>query len=113
MMLTFFLKHLTDLIDTSVKNNIPMSDPSKIVRNNTVPGWNDQVRPFREDAKFWSAIWISLGRPLNCEIFNVMKHTKNLFHYAVRRVKENKEKIEREKMLECFTEGNVSNLIKN
>ena len=70
-----------------MKNNIAISDPSKIVRNNTVPGWNDQVRPFREDAKFRSAIWISLGRSLNCEFFNVMKHTKNLFHYAVRRVK--------------------------
>ena len=103
---------LTDLIDSSVKNNIPMSDPSKIAKNNVVPGWNDQVRPFREDAKFWNAIWVSLGRPLNCEVYRVMKHTKNVFHYVVRKVKKNKEKIEQEKMLECFLEGNITNLIK-
>ena len=68
-----FYSLLTDLIDSSVKNNIPMSDPSKIVKNNVVPGWNDQVRPFREDAKFWNAIWVLCGRPLNCQVYWFMK----------------------------------------
>ena len=37
------------------KNNIQMAGPCKIGKNNIVPGWNDQVRPFGKDAAFWNA----------------------------------------------------------
>ena len=111
------IKDLDDLyafvtcsIDSSVSNNIPSSGNNS--SESVVPGWSDYVKPYRDDAKFWHAIWVSLGRPLNCEVYRVMKHTRNLFHYSVRKVKKNREKIEQDNMLVSFLDGKVSNLIK-
>ena len=108
-----FYKEFSDYIDLAVKNCIPVSDYFKRGKNsNIVAGWNDQVRPFRDSAKFWNAIWVSCGRPLNCQVYWVMKRTKNVFHYVVRKIKKNKEKLEQEKMLESMIHGNVTNLVK-
>ena len=101
-----------DSIDSSVNHNIPLSNNVNNTRDSVIPGWSDYVKPFREDAKFWHAIWVSLGRPLNCEVHRVMKHTRNLYHYSVRKVKKNREKIEQDNMLVSFLDGKVNNLIK-
>ena len=83
-----FYAFLTDAVDSSVKNNIPMSNhANKPRRGSVVPGWSEYVKPYREKAQFWHSIWVSLRRPRVGEVYNVMKHTRNLFHYAVRKVK--------------------------
>ena len=107
-----FYDFVTNSIDSSVKNNIPKAGNIKTSSKSVVPGWSEYVKPFRDDAKFWHAIWVSLGRPLNCEVYNVMKHTRNLFHYSVRKVKKNREKIEQDNMLVSFLDGKVTNLVK-
>ena len=97
----------------AVKNCIPVSDSFKRDKNsNIVAGWNDQARPFRDNAKFLNAIWVSCGRPLNCQVYSVMKRTKNVFNFVVRKIKKNKEKLEPEKMCEPMIHGNVTNLVK-
>ena len=109
-----FYAFLTDAVDSSVKNNIPMSNhANKPRRGSVVPGWSEYVKPYREKAQFWHSIWVSLRRPRVGEVYNVMKHTRNLFHYAVRKVKKNREKIEQDNMLVSFLEGKVTNLVKN
>ena len=107
-----FCNFITDSIESSVNNNIPCSGSSNSSSGSVISGWSDYVEPYRKDAKFWHAIWVSLGRPLNCEVHNVMKRTRNLFHYAVRRVKKNREKIEQDNLLVSFLDGKVNNLIK-
>ena len=107
--------YLSDSIDFAVKNNIPRSGNNignNPQNNRAIPGWNDYVKPFREDAKFWHSIWLSLGKPLNCEVFHIMKRTRNRFHFAVRKVKKYKVKIEQDKLLQTFLEGKVSNVAK-
>ena len=105
-----FCNHIISSIDSAVHNNIPLSkqNPSNSVK----PGWSVLVKPFQDDAMFWHAIWISLGKPLNCEVYNVMKHTRNQYHYAVRRAKNNASKIEQDNMLVSFLDGKAPDLIK-
>ena len=105
-----FCNHVISSINSAVHSNIPLSKPNS--SSSVKPGWSVLVKPYQEDAKFWHAIWISLGKPLNCEIYNVMKHTRNLYHYAVRRVKNNALKIEQDNMLASFLDGKAPNLIK-
>ena len=96
-------------IDLAVKNNIPCSKP---MNNNIVKlGWSDYVKPFQDDAKFWFSIWVSMGKPLNCQIFFVMKNTRNKFHYVVRRLKSINSQNNENKMLNSFLDGKASNLI--
>ena len=59
-----------------------VSNSSKVL--NTIPGWNDIVKPYRENAIFWHQIWTSCGKPLNCEVHNLMKRTRNVYHYQVK-----------------------------
>ena len=94
--LDVFCNKLVGCIDLAVNDNIPSSVNNKSNITNVVPGWSMYVKPYKEDAKFWHAIWVSLGRPLNNEVHRVMKYTRNVYHYAVRRVKKNKLQIERE-----------------
>ena len=71
-----------------------------------VPGWSDVVKPFSESAKFWHAIWISAGRPLNNELHRIMKKTRNVYHYALRKCKKAADAIKRTKLIEtCTTNG--------
>ena len=108
-----FYKLLAEVIDKTVAKNIPMYDPIFRGSNNRVPGWNEQVRPFRDDARFWHAIWVSCGKPINTQVYFIMKRTKNIFHYAVHKVKKIQEKIQEEKMLISLQEGGSTNLIKS
>ena len=105
-----FCNYIISSIDSAVHSNIPLSKPNS--NNSVKPGWAVLVKPFQEDAKFWHAIWISLGKPLNCQIYNVMKHSRNQYHFAVRRVKNNVSKIEQENMLVSFLDGKAPDLIK-
>ena len=105
-----FCNCIVSSIDSAVHANIPLSKPN--ASNSVKPGWSVLVKPFQDDAKFWHAIWISLGKPLNCQIYNVMKHTRNQYHYAVRRVKNNASKIEQDNMLVSFLDGKAPDLIK-
>ena len=106
-----FCDYIISSIDSAVHNNIPMSKQNS--SNSVKPGWPVLVKPFQDKAKFWHAIWISLGKPLNCEVYNVMKHTRNQYHYAVRRAKNNASKIEQDNMLLSFLDGKAPDLIKN
>ena len=105
-----FCNGIISSIDSAVHTNIPLSKPN--ASNPIKPGWSVLVKPFQDAAKFWHAIWISMGKPLNCQIYNVMKHTRNQYHYAVRRVKNNATKIEQDNMLVSFLDGKAPDLIK-
>ena len=73
---------------------------------NKIPGWNEQVRPFRDRAKFWFSVWLSAGKPLNCELHNIMRRTRNIYHYQVKKCKRAEEHIRKEKLLSAVLDPN-------
>ena len=103
-----YCSHILHSIDTAVKVNIPVVSS----HSNVKPGWSEHVKPFQDDARFWHSIWVSMGSPINCEIHNVMKHSRNKFRYAVRRLKKISSDVKQNKMLNSFLEGKANNLIK-
>ena len=44
------------------------------------PGFTVQVKPFKEEAFFWHAVWKSAGKPLNTQLHTIMKTTRNKYH---------------------------------
>ena len=99
-----YTKNVLGAIDRCIQ------DVAKKQRNNTqnakvVPGWTELVQPFCEDAKFWNAVWISAGRPLNSTLHQIMKRTRNKYHYAIRKCKRAEEKILKDKMLNACLAG--------
>ena len=66
---------------------LPMPGVSKSRKGGAiVPGWKSEVRPYRDTAFFWHQIWVSCGRPLNTEVHNIMKKTRNIYHYQTESV---------------------------
>ena len=84
----------------------PKGDRVKSVQK-TIPGWTEFVEPKRQDALFWHAIWVSAGRPNRGELRNVMAHSRNKFHYAVRSVRRQEDTLRARKLLEASKSGSV------
>ena len=78
-----------------------------------VPGWNEFVKPFRDDSIFWHSVWVSAGRPQNTVLHNIMKNTRTKYHYAIRLVKKEESDIRKNNFLEkCFT-GKINDILKH
>ena len=43
----------------------------------SMPGWWEEVAPYRETSVFWHSVWRSAGRPVAGELYNTMKMTRN------------------------------------
>ena len=52
-----------------------------------IPGWNEEVQPFQEEARLYHSLWLSAGRPNRGELYTAMRKSRNLYHYAVRRTR--------------------------
>ena len=52
-------------------------------------GWNDRIKPLRDDASFWHRIWVDCGRPLAGSLSMIMRNTRARYHRAVRDLKRN------------------------
>ena len=70
------------------------------------PGWSEEVKPYRDSAYFWHQVWKSADRPINTQLHNIMKRTRNIYHYHYKKCKQAEEKIRRSKLLSaCLGEG--------
>ena len=56
---------------------------------------------------FWHAIWVSCGKMLNTEVHKIMKKTRNLYHYQIRKCRKAEEKIKKNKFLDMCLNGDV------
>jgi hypothetical protein len=84
-------------------------------REKVVPGWTEEVKPFKEKAYFWNQIWKSCGRPLNCEVHNIMKRSRNIYHLQLKKARRAEERIKKNKLLNACLggEGNLFEEIKS
>ena len=75
--------------------------------NQAIPGWKETVKPQRESALFWHSIWVSAGRPVTGVLHNIMKKTRNQYHYAIRKVKKKSEEIRAAALLKASQSGDM------
>ena len=74
-------------------------------KKSSKPGWQQLVHPYRQSAQFWYQVWDSAGRPLNTQLHLVMKRTRNLFHYQVRKLRKASDTIAKNKLLDACLNG--------
>ena len=101
-----------EAISQSVNAKIPLSNPRSDYRP-PIPGWNQYVKPFRDDAIFWFNVWKSAGKRENCVLHDIMKRTRNKYHFAIRKVRKHDSAIRKEKLLEDYLSGNINNIFEN
>ena len=69
------------------------------------PGWLTYVAPFRDTAVFWNAVWKSAGKPLKGELYNIMKRTRNVYHFQIKKIKRSENLIKRNNLLDACING--------
>ena len=114
--------HVLDILTAMIESShvcIPLSggrktrtDPSKSCHvSQSVPGWKDQVESFKQDSIFWHAVWSSAGSPKLGGLFEMMKKSRNVYHYVIRKVKKESDLIRAQKLLEASESGSVNLLL--
>lgn len=73
-----------------------------------LPGWKEMVAPQKNDSLFWHAVWISAGKPNSGELFNVMKHARSKYHYAVRRAERSVAALRAASLKEAAASGDMA-----
>ena len=99
-----YVENVLEAIDISLKSVAGMKRGNR-TNNKVMPGWSDIVKPFHEDALFWSAIWKSAGKPLNTTLHAIMKKTRNIYHYAIRKCKRASELLRKDKLINSCVSG--------
>ena len=102
-------------VEKAAYDMLPVPAPQRFRKTrSSKPGWHEMVHPYRQSAQFWHQVWVSAGRPLNNQLHLIMKRTRNLFHFQVRKLRKASDTIAKNKLLEaCINgEGNLFSEIK-
>ena len=86
--------------------------PSTRNNNNKLPSWNEFVKREKETALFWRSIWINNGSPRQGYVANIMRRTRAKYHYAIRRIKNNSQMLQKRAMTRSVAENNSRQLWK-
>ena len=91
-------------MDESIKM-IALKNVKNKKKSKMIPGWNDLVKPY-EEALFWHAIWSSAGKPINNTLHNIMKRTRNIYHYHIRKCRRSADMVRKNKSTDACLNGN-------
>ena len=106
----FVLDIMSTVIEVS-HSTIPMAGGRKSSDNpdkccpveKSIPGWKEEVEPYKQDAIFWHSIWQSAGRPSRGVLRDIMAKTRNQYHYSIRRIKKMAGSIQARKLWAGFS----------
>ena len=80
--------------------------------NDIVAGWNEYVKEHKKEALYRHQIWLDNGKPLQGEIAINRRRTRAQYHYAIRFVNKEKNRIRSNRMAEAIANNHHRNLWK-
>jgi hypothetical protein len=98
-----------------------ITDASKNAANATIPrtgskhdsgrtaGWSEFVQPVRDKALFWHRLWLDCDRPKTGAVADSMRRTRAAYHYAIRSVKKDEDRIVRERIASAILQSDSRN----
>jgi hypothetical protein len=106
---SFLLTMLSSMIETSY-SCIPVSGGGSSGKKDRtarggIPGWKEEVEPFRQQANYWWGVWVAEGRPSTGWLHDTMVKRRTQYHYAVRRVRRRNQEIRARKLFESSMMG--------
>ena len=100
-----FIVSILDAVENSAHAFVPTQNVCQAKAKKQKPGWAQSVAPYRDKAWFWNSVWKSAGKPLNCELFNIMKKTRNFYHYQIKKIKKSENTIRKNNLLNACLNG--------
>ena len=77
---------ICEAVDTAAHECLPMVGEAQH-NSRGVPGWNEFVKPYRDESLFWDGLWKAAGAPPDGELFVNSRQSIMQYKYAVRRLK--------------------------
>ena len=109
---SFMLDILCNLVESSY-TTLPMTGgrqgPGAEGRGSRggLPGWHEEVEPFRQESMYWHNVWLKEGRPSQGWLHDTMVLKRTRYHYSVRKLKRRADLIRAEKLFEASMMGDV------
>ena len=100
-----YIGQILDAVEVSAKESLPSKKSSPSSRKKVTPGWSVEVKPFRDKSFFWSQVWKSAGKPIGTVLHNIMKKSRNVYHYHYKKCQKSKEMIKRNRLLDACLNG--------
>ena len=82
------------------------TNPDSTKKKKPIPNWKVGVQPFKDTAMFWHSVWISAGKPINTALHNVMRRSRNVYHYQIRKNRKMTDSIRKNKLLDACLNDN-------
>ena len=79
--------NILETIDQTYSSCLSSMSTKKKGKDTPIASWESEVEPFKKDAYFWHAVWMSAGRPLNTTLHRIMQRTRNVYHLQIRKCK--------------------------
>ena len=73
-----------------------------------VPGWLEDVEPFRKVSLYWGDVWRNEGRPHTGWLHDTYVNSRSQYHYSVRRAKARGDQVRAEKLLAAALQGDAA-----
>jgi len=73
-----------------------------------IAGWSEHVQPLRDKSLFWHNIWLDCDRPKTGAVADCMRRTRAAYHYSIRKVKRDEDKIINEWLAESLLNNGAS-----
>ena len=108
---SFTLDILMSLVETTY-TTIPMCGGRRVGHQGNsgcraLPGWLEEVEPFRAESRYWHRVWIKEGRPNNGWLHATMVKKRSQYHYAVRRITKQSDHIRAKKLFQASMQGEL------
>ena len=87
-----------------------LSVPFPNAVENCLAGWSEKAKLIRENSVLWSKIWHEAVCPSTGVLFQLKKHAKARYKYAIRRLKRKQDQLRSRKMAEAFVGDNSRGL---
>ena len=84
----------------------------RVKSRKVIPGWNDDVKMYQDECKFWFNIWKEAQMPKQGVLFENMRDSKRQYMYAVRRAKRNARRVQSEKMAQSISNNDSRDFFK-
>ena len=73
-----------------------------------VPGWLEDVEPYRKASLYWGEVWRKEGRPTTGWLHDTYTKSRSQYHYAARRAKARGDQVKAEKLLAAELQGETA-----
>jgi len=93
------------LIDLMMDAGKHLPKTCKPEDNSRIPGWSTYVQPFKEESMFWKRLYNMQKPNASGFITYMMRSTRNAYHYAIRRVKTQKNMLKKATFLDALLQG--------